>query len=136
NWLVLTFRLRGGEWFDERAVTLLSYSLELDLRHGMLLRSLRFEDGEGRVTSLEERRFVSMADMHLAALELTVTPENWSGEIEVRTALDGTVVNAGAALYRPFNKRHLVPVDSGTAGDDGLFLLMRTSQSRLEIAQA
>src|SRR5690606_30552424 len=136
NWLCFTFRPAGGEWFDERDVTLLSYRQELDLRRGMLYRGLRFEDAAGRRTALEERRLVSMADMHLAALELTLTPENWSGKLEVRTALDGTVVNAGAALYEPFNNRHLVPVASAVESDDVLFLGVRTSQSRVEVAQA
>ncbi len=61
-----------------RTVKILSYRQELDLRRGMLLRTLSFEDGQGRRTTLKERRLVSMADMHLGALELALTAENWS----------------------------------------------------------
>lgn len=136
NWLALTFRLDGGEWFDESTVTLSSCSQELDLKRGMLSRSLVFEDLAGRRSTLSERRLVSMADMHVAALELSLAPENWSGTIEVRTALDGRVVNAGAALYGPFSNRHLVPLASEVYEDDKAFLLVCTSQSDVRVAQA
>ena len=73
NWLVLTFRCEGEDWFDERKVRLHSYCQELDLRRAVLLRKICFEDARGRRSTLTERRLVSMADMHLAALELTLT---------------------------------------------------------------
>jgi trehalose/maltose hydrolase-like predicted phosphorylase len=40
-----------------------------------------------------------MADPHLAATELTLTAENWSGAVEVRSALDGRVSNRGVERY-------------------------------------
>jgi trehalose/maltose hydrolase-like predicted phosphorylase len=74
NWLALGFRIGDGDWFDTRTVKLLSYRQELDLRRGMLFRVISFEDGQGRRTSLKERRLVSMSSVHLGALELEVTP--------------------------------------------------------------
>jgi hypothetical protein len=73
NWLAVQFRIADEDWFDARTVTILAYRQELDLRRGLLLRTVRFEDGEGRRSTLEERRLVSMADMHLGALELSLT---------------------------------------------------------------
>ena len=81
-----------------------------DLRRGMLLRTMKFEDGKGRRSTLKERRLVSMADMHLAALEVSITAENWVGNVTIRSGIDGRVVNAGAKLYRKFNNKHLVPL--------------------------
>src|SRR5690606_40126362 len=75
NWLPLTFKIDGGDWFDLRRVKILEYRQELDLRRGMLLRRVRFEDDSGRRSTLAERRIVSMADMHIAALELSLTAE-------------------------------------------------------------
>ena len=91
-------------------VKILSYRQELDLRRGMLLRSISFEDGQGRRSTLRERRLVSMGDMHLGALELSLTADNWSAGVTVRSAIDGRVVNAGAKLYRKFNNKHLEPL--------------------------
>ncbi|QBQ55791.1 beta-phosphoglucomutase family hydrolase [Nitrosococcus wardiae] len=136
NWLTLTFRIANEDWFDESTVTLLSYRQELDLRRGMLLRELRFEDSQGRRSTLKERRLVSMADMHLGALELSLTAENWSGNITICSALDGRIVNGGAKLYKRFNNRHLQPVAGEIIGEDGVHLLVRTNQSHIHVAQA
>ena len=136
NWLSLRFRPVGGEWFDLRTVEILSYRQELDLKHGLLSRTIRMRDTHGRQTWLASRRFVHMGNPHLAAIELTLTPENWSGRIEVRSALDGRVVNGGVRRYRRFNSRHLIPLKTARIGEDGIGLLMQTSQSGLRIAQA
>ena len=40
NWLVLTFRQPGDEWFNIQAVDLLSYQQTLDLKAGVLHLSL------------------------------------------------------------------------------------------------
>src|SRR5688572_14664777 len=136
NWLALEFRIGDGDWFDARMVKILTYHQQLDLRRGMLLRTLSFEDQQGRRTSFKERRLISMADMHLGALELALTAENWSGQITVRSAIDGRIVNAGAKLYRKFNNKHLEPLSAEAFGDDSVVMLVRTSQSKLHAAQA
>ena len=136
NWLALSFRIDDGDWFDMSSVTIIAYRQELDLRHGVLLKSLSFDDAGGRRSTLTERRLVSMADMHMGALELTLVAENWSGAVTVRSAMDGRIVNAGAALYREFNNRHLVPMRNSASGEEQLLLLVQTSQSKLQVAQA
>ncbi|AMN45913.1 hypothetical protein ACG33_02060 [Steroidobacter denitrificans] len=136
NWLSLAVRIEDEDWFDLRAVRLLSYRLQFDLQHGLLLRTVRFEDPAGRRSCLSERRLVSMADMHLAALELSVTAENWSGRVTLRSAIDGRVVNTGAQLYRRFNNQHLEQVDGAAVGTEGVMLRVCTRQSRIQVAQA
>ena len=89
----------------------------------------RFEDQRGRRTLLQEQRLVSMADMHLGAMELSLTAENWSGSVTIRSAIDGRVVNAGAKLYHRFNGKHLEPLADEIVGNDGVCLVVRTSQS-------
>jgi beta-phosphoglucomutase family hydrolase len=136
NWLALGFRIGNEDWFDARTVKLLSYRQELDLKRGILFRAISFEDGRGRRSILMERRLVSMSDMHLGALELALTAENWSASVTVRSAIDGRVVNAGTRLYRKFNNKHLEPLEGEIVGEDGVYLLVRTCQSNLHVAQA
>ena len=136
NWLCLTFRIEGEEWLDLEDLEILSYSQELYMKRGILYRIVRFRDGKGRETALYERRIVSMADMHLAALEMDVMPVNWSGTLEVRSALDGTVTNSGVQRYQNLNNKHLEPVQTGRVDEDTMLLEVRTSQSRVHIAQA
>ena len=136
NWLALEFRIAEQDWFDARTVKLLSYHQELDLRRGMLLRSVNFEDGQGRRSTLKERRLISMGGMHLGALELALTADNWSAGVTVRSAIDGRVVNAGAKLYRKFNNKHLEPLAGKVVGEDSVYLVVRTCQSNIHVAQA
>jgi beta-phosphoglucomutase family hydrolase len=135
NWLPLQFRVAEQNWFEERTARLLSFRQELDLRRGMLLRRLSFEDGQGRRSTLNERRLVSMGDMHLCAMELSLTADNWSARVTVRSAINGLIVNAGAKLYSEFNNKHLEPVAGEEVGEDGVCLRTRTSQSDIHIAQ-
>ena len=135
NWLALDIRIDDQDWFDARTTTLLDYNQSLDLRRGLLLRTVRFEDSRGRRSLLREQRLVSMSDMHLGAMEVLITAENWSGRITIRSAIDGRVVNAGAKLYREFNGKHLEPLIAEAVGNDGAYLLVRTCQSDIRIAQ-
>jgi len=136
NWLPVRFRITGAEWFDLSRVEILEYEQVLHLREGLLERTLRFRNGAGRRTRLRERRLVHMQQPHLAALEISLTAENWSGTVEVSHALDGRVRNAGVARYRELASRHLEPLEARAEGTSRLFLRTRTSQSRIEVALA
>lgn len=139
NWLPLSFRINGGNWFDVRGVDILLYRQELDLKHGLLKRTVRFRDREDRCTRIEQRRLVSMDQYHIAGLQMIISAENWSGGIEISSALDGRIVNTGVARYRTLNSRHLKPLGSGsmvnTAGDTS-WVELETNQSHIRIAQA
>ncbi|MGE0822134.1 MAG: glycoside hydrolase family 65 protein [Candidatus Binatia bacterium] len=136
NWLCLSWRPEGGEWFDMQKVALLSYQQQLHLKAGLLTRTLRIRDGEGRETTLQSRRFVHLVESHMAGLSLTLTAENWSGRIHVRSALDGRVTNSGVERYQRLNSKHLQPLRTGEGDDRGIVLVVQTNQSHLQIAEA
>lgn len=136
NWLCLNFRPDEGDWFNLLGVDLLEYRQRLDLRQGVLQRDLRFRDRDGRETTLTTRRLVHMGNPHLAALTWELTPENWSGRVTLRSALDGRVINAGVARYRQLSSTHLVTLAAGAEGREAIELLSETNQSRIRIAQA
>ncbi len=136
NWLPLAIRIEDGGWLTPDTVELLSYRQELNLQESTLERSLRFRDDQGRTTRWHERRLVSMADRHLAAIALEVTAEDWSGQLTLRSALDGRVINAGIARYRDLSSRHLEPVATGELHGHTIFLQSRFNQARLEVALA
>jgi trehalose/maltose hydrolase-like predicted phosphorylase len=136
NWLGLSLRIEGDEPFALSNVQLLDYRHTYDIRTAVLTRSLRFRDRRGRETRLTSRRFVSMAARQLAAIEWTLTAENWSGQVEVISALDGRVRNWGVPRYRQLESQHLAPVLTRIAGPDVIALLVQTRQSRIAIAEA
>ena len=135
NWLFLTFRIEGGEWFGLDKVDVEYYRQELNVENGILRRTIRFKDGKGRETSLASRRIVNMAKPHLAAIEWTVTAKNWSGRMQVRSGLDGRVVNWGVARYRDLANRHLEPLSTGTVDEDGIYLEAQSTGSRIQVAE-
>jgi len=136
NWLLTRFRPEGGDWFNVMSGEILSYRQELDMKDGLLLRRVRFRDKQKRETTFLERRFVHMAKMHLAGIEITIIPENWSGRIQIHSALDGTVINAGVERYKQLNSKHLEPVKSGSINNDIIYLLVQTNQSFIRVAEA
>jgi trehalose/maltose hydrolase-like predicted phosphorylase/beta-phosphoglucomutase-like phosphatase (HAD superfamily) len=136
NWLPLRFRVAGGDWFDTQQADLLEHRFELDMRSGTLTRRLRWQDAEGRRTSVTQRRLVSMKDEHLAGLETTFVAENWSGTLEVRSGLDGRVVNAGVKRYRDLNPHHLTVLHAGEADAETVELQAETNQSHVRVALA
>ncbi|MGI8506398.1 MAG: glycoside hydrolase family 65 protein [Solirubrobacteraceae bacterium] len=136
NWLVLKLRIEGDDAIGLDNVELLEYRHEYDIRYALLSRTLRFRDRAGRETSLRSRRFVSMAHHHQAAIEWVITPENWSGRMEVVTAIDGRVTNRGVTRYAELEGRHLDPVSPRTFGPEVIALKVQTRQSNLYVAQA
>ena len=136
NWLPLQLRIEGGDVIRLADVDLLGYRHELDIRFATVSRHLSFRDHEGHETTLHSRRFVSMADPHHGGIEWTLVPENWSGLVEVVTAIDGRVSNAGVARYRQLEGRHLNPVAPRTLGPEVVALKAETRQSNLYISQA
>jgi alpha,alpha-trehalase len=136
NWLPVTFRIDGGAWFDVASVELLEHQQELDMRRGVLTRTVRFRDDGDRHTTLTQRRFVSMSEPHAAGLETTLLAEDWSGRVEIRSALDGRVVNAGVPRYRNLRGDHLVQLDQWALGEDAIVVLVETRDSHIRIAEA
>ncbi len=135
NWLPLRFRMDGGDWVDLRAVEVLDYEQRLELRAGVLVRSFVFVE-EGRRTRVAQRRFVGMDDPHVAGLETTFLAENWSGALEVRSELDGTVTNSGVSRYRQLANQHLTLQDAGAIDDESVYLVVETNQSLVRVAEA
>jgi alpha,alpha-trehalase len=136
NWLPLTFRIDDGPWFDIDTVELLSYLQTLDLRRAILTREFRFRDVIGRTSAVTQRRFVAMHLPHVVALETTVTPENWSGTIEFRSAIHGDVENRLVERYRELSSKHLTVTQLRELSGDSVLLEAATVQSRIPVAVA
>jgi alpha,alpha-trehalase len=136
NWLALTFRIDGGEWFDIDAVDVLSYRQTLDLRGAVLTRELRFRDNAGRTTSMTQHRFVAMNQAHVGALETTILAEDWSGTIEIRSTLDGNVRNSLVERYRDLASNHLRAVETRALSENSVLMTVETTQSQIPVALA
>ncbi|MEH0416766.1 glycoside hydrolase family 65 protein [Streptomyces sp. B21-083] len=141
NWLLLRFRLRRpegawGPWFTPRPHALLDHRHTLDLRHATLTRAFRHRDERAGVVAVEQTRLVHMGDPHLAALRTVFTAEDWSGEVEIESCLDGEVLNGNVHRYRALNHQQLTQVRTGSREPHTVWLTCRTSTSDISVAMA
>jgi len=136
NWLCLDFRVDDGPWFHIDSANLIGFRQSLDVRRGVLERTVRLRLADNRQTTLVSRRIVHMGDPHLAAIAWTLTPENWSGQIEIRSGLDGAVSNQGVERYRDLNSQHVKVLKTGRTGEDGIYLAVQSNQSQIGMVQA
>lgn len=140
DWLPLDVSVEGGDWWSEGGLMLRSERRTLDLRRAMLSREALLEDDAGRQLQLVQRRLVSMAEPHLAALETTLTAVGWSGSVSIRSGCDTDVTNSNVPEDAQLDNRHLTSVtvsaSDGGPGVSSLTVEVQTSQSRIGIALA
>lgn len=127
NWSRLRITVEGQE-LNLDACELLDQRRTLDIRQGVLLREWRVRDSSDRITRLSSLRFASLDDRHVLVQVLTLTPENYSGAVEIESVIDGWVANEN-------NTRHLQAVDSRALGD-GALLQMQTLEGKYTLAFA
>ena len=135
NWLPVRVRIDDGAWLHPVQTEVLKMERQLDLRTGELQRITLLQDSEGRITKIDARRFVSMAQPHLAGQRWEVTPVNYSATLTLEAALDGRVHNWGVPRYRQLSSHHLEPIQQDAHGHN-LHLEMQTTQSKIRVAMS
>ncbi len=135
NWLFLSYKINDGEWFDIDNMEILRYDTYLKMKEGVMERHMIFKDPQGHETSIISSRLVSMHNPHVAAIQWKLTPENWSGDITIRSAIDGNILNNNVARYSDLNQDHLEIIECGHFSDNASFILSRTKQSKINAAQ-
>lgn len=116
-----------GESLDLDSAELVSQRRALDMARGVLVREWTLRTSVGR-TRLRSLRFASLAQRGLLGQILEITPEDWSGELELAAILDADVTNDGGG-------RHLVEV-TATADSGEAVVTATTQASRVDIAMA
>jgi alpha,alpha-trehalase len=136
NWLPLEFRADGtGDWCAIGRAEVLDYRHSLDAAEATTLREATLRSGM-MCFRLRERRLVSMCQPNVAALQVELTPLDWSGRLEIRSVIDGAVENAGVARHRYYSGRHLLIRRMDEVGPGIVLVGAETSQSRVRIAVA
>jgi beta-phosphoglucomutase family hydrolase len=132
NWLPIEFRIGLGEYVSPLSMEVLSYRHTLDMREGVMERTIVSKDNLGRITRIASRRFASMDNPHLCVLMYELTPLNYSAPVTFRSSLDGNIRNQGVPRYRQLTSEHLEHVGGGKSGD-GIFLHVQTTASKYQI---
>jgi beta-phosphoglucomutase family hydrolase len=132
NWTLVEFAIGRSDFVSPLKMKVLSYKHNLNMKEGVVSRTLVVKDTRGRITRIGSRRVASMHDPHLCAVQFDVTPLNHSGTIRIRSAIDGRIINDNVARYRQLNQKHLSPVSQGKAGIS-VFLHTETNRSKYQI---
>jgi beta-phosphoglucomutase family hydrolase len=135
NWLPFTFKIGDSDWIDLNEVEIINFKRTLNIKKGVLFRSVIIKDEKNRETLIESIRTASMADPHIGGIKYSITPLNYSCEITIKSELDGGTINSGVKRYRDLSSRHydIVKKDSR---ENISFIHVKTNQSCIEIALA
>ena len=126
DWTQLDITL-DGETFNMAEGNLLDYRRELDLRNGLLRRTVCWESPKGRVTRLDFLRFASLASQHLLCQMVLITPEDYEGEILVTTRLDAATDSMRYQQWQWLGQG---------VQDDTIFLHQQTLSTKIEAGMA
>jgi kojibiose phosphorylase len=126
DWLPLVVVIDGNRFrLNEGEIT--HYERQLDVRRGILSRSLRWRTPNGKTIDIHFERFASLADQHILAQRCQLTPLDFDGLIEVQGSINGYPENQG------FN--HWIDLDQGKT-EQGIWFHSRTRTSRIAIGMA
>ncbi len=133
NWQLIRNKIKGDKtYFDPEGADILDYKHKLDMKEAVVSREITYEDDNGKVTKIETKKMASMDNPHLAVIQYTITPQNYSEQIELNSAIDGDIINSGVPRYRALNSKHIETVDCG--GDENkIFLHAKTNASNVDI---
>ncbi|WP_253250324.1 HAD-IA family hydrolase [Arthrobacter globiformis] len=136
NWLPVDLALQPDQWWSAGGLRLRSETRELDIRRAVLSRLVTLVSTDGREIEVSQRRIVSAAHPHLAALETTLTPRGWNGPVDLRLSLDADVTNSNVPSEALLANRHLRVLATGTSGADIDWVETETTNSHVRIATA
>ena len=126
DWLSLAIIIDGERFRLDRG-EVIHYQRQLDLRHGILMRSVRWRSPTGNTVDLRFERFVSLADDEVLGLRCQITPVDFDGTIEVQSNINAYPDNQG------FD--HWEQIDRGNTAQ-GVWLQVRTRSSHIELGMA
>lgn len=130
NWLGLKLYVEKEEIGIEDC-ELLEFARVLDMKGGFLAKRMVLRDGKKRETLIEGIRLVSRAHTHRMALQIFVTPLNYSGIVEVENIVDGAAINFCDAPR--FKVKHTYLVKNEKLQEDGAYVEVATRDNHLHV---
>lgn len=86
----LHFQLNG---IDSEDQIVSDFVQTLDMKNGLVVWKYVLTDQAGHQTEIRHEKILSMADRHVAAIRLCITPINWSGDAKAWGGVDASVEN-------------------------------------------
>jgi beta-phosphoglucomutase len=130
DWLSLVIIVDGERFRLDRG-EIIHYERQLNLRYGILSRSVRWRSPTGNTLDLRFERFASLADPQVLGLRCQITPVDFDGPIEVQSSINGYPENQG---FDHWDRLDQGQIAAGT--EPGIWLQVRTRSTRIELGIA
>lgn len=135
DWLSLQVIVNGERFRLDRG-EIISYERQLNLRCGLLTRSLRWRSPKGHTLDLKFERFVSFADPQVLGLCCQITAIDFKGTIEVQASINGYSDNQGFNHWEQLDQGKIEKESDRPSDNEGIWLQVRTRGSRIELGMA
>ena len=128
NWIGIDVQIDGEtlDLFSCKSVH--SFYRELDMQTGVYTRTAEIELHNGAIIRLVSKRFLSMDENELGAIEYQITPINKEARVDVQPYLDGKIKNNDSNWEDPFWKTLDCSFENGTG-----FLMSKTHKSHFNV---
>jgi beta-phosphoglucomutase len=131
DWLPLVVVVNGDRFRLDHG-EIISYRRQLDVRRGVVSRDVRWRSGSGHTVDIHFERFASLADRHIVAQRLQVTPLDFEGTIQIQSSINGYPDNQGVMHWEWINQGDITT----DAGEPATWLHLRTRSSGIELGMA
>jgi len=125
------------EIFSMQTGTVLNYKRSINMREGILRRSLIWQSPKGKQIQLETERFVCLQRKNLAAVKYKVTPVNFDGRIIIVSEIDGDIKESldekDPRIGSGLEEGALYTIDTMAEADTAA-LLQRTRKTEITVA--
>jgi trehalose/maltose hydrolase-like predicted phosphorylase len=130
DWLPIQLFI-NGERFHVNRGKILAYHRTLDMRNGVLTRTVYWQSPGGIRLKIQSERFASLADEHIGAIRYSVTVEEKPLEVNELKLLLRATFNMAVGNY---DLMHWEPVEEWHE-DDLVWLLSQTRHSAVQLLQ-
>lgn len=123
---------------DSEQHSISNFFQTLDMQQGLVTWEYVLTDEEENQTQIKWEKFLSIADHHIAAIRLSITPINWSGCVEVSGGIDASVENLPISDDQLTENTEFVRIWSGVWTKEylsGGILTARTGVSQRVVTQ-
>jgi len=130
NWIGINVMIKGEE-LDLAKCKIISFRRELDMKNGLLIRSVTVQMSRGKLVEINSKRFLSIASQDVGAIRYSVKVLNFSGKVSLEPSIDGDVINEDSN----YDEKFWIEKEKAILGNEG-FVCMQTRKTGFLVCTA
>ncbi|WP_086315034.1 hypothetical protein A5821_002556 [Enterococcus sp. 7F3_DIV0205] len=122
------------EWLTLEKSTLHYLHRNLNLKTGLFTSTMVIEDTHKHQLTITAQKIVNMAKMNNYSIKYSIKPVNFSKNITIKTATDGSIYNFNVERYRNLTAKHF-HITQLLAEKNNSMIEIQTNQSKIKVQQ-